>query len=227
MRGDVVDLAAGSYGECQIEGIDVTTFTDPDLPAAGTALFYLVQAQNLDCGLGSLGFGHDEIERENLHPEACAGVAHSDAYANGEATIYGSVTGDLTLTYSSDDTFESIEEVRTPASPAMRVSRLEHHWTFVVAAGTRVELHVEGLRTVSTDGDDFAFEYSTDGGSSWFSISMDSLPYSDENIDLVGLLPPSLSGNVTIRVIDTDRLEGHGARDTVSLDELLVRSVLE
>jgi PKD repeat protein len=227
MRGNVTTLAGGGYGECQVEGTVVTSYLDAEPPGAGDAFFYLVQSQNLDCGLGSLGFGFDEIERSNLDPAACTGVVYSDAYATGENSVSGTVTGTFALTHSSDDALESIEEVRTTGSPAQRISHLEHHWTIMVAAGARVELHVEGMRTVSTDGDDFAFEYSTDGGSIWLPIAMVGLPHSDDDIDLAGSLPSSLSGAVTIRVIDTDRVPGHQVRDTVSIDELFVRSILE
>jgi PKD repeat protein len=227
MRGNVVALSTGGYGECQAEGLGATIFVDADSPVAEECLFYLVQPQNLDCGLGSLGFGFDESERANSDPSACTGVLHSDAYATGETTVLGTATGTLALTLSSDDSLEAIEEERTPGSPLQRMSHLEHHWNFTVAAGVRIELHVEGIRTESIDGDDFVFEYSTDGGSMWHPIAMDSLPYSDTDVDLVGALPSSLSGAVTIRVIDTDRVIGHQARDTVSIDELFVRTILE
>ena len=83
---------------------------------------------------------------------------------------------------------------------------------------------MEGFRTASVDGDQFGFEWSTDGVS-WEPVRLVSLPLADDNIDLVGELPGTLSGTVTIRVVDTDRTPGNRDLDTVGLDELFVRSV--
>ena len=69
-------------------------------------------------------------------------------------------------------------------------------------------------RTASADGDDFAFEYSTDGVNIT-PVSLASLPYSANDIDLVGTLPAGLTGTVTIRVVDTDRTVGNQAIDTL------------
>jgi hypothetical protein len=225
LRGDLGDLASAGYGSCIEEGIGSASFVDPDPPALGTGLFYLVQAQNLDCGMGSLGFSSAETDRSILVAGACVGIAHADAHADGETPVSGEVTGDLTRTLSSDDVVESIKEERTGGPPSERISLLEHHWTIPLAAGSRIELHVEGFRTDGPDAEDFVFEYSTDGGSIWNPISMASLPLSDDHVDLVGALPAGLSGTVLFRVIDTDRTPGNQYEDTVSIDELFVRSI--
>jgi hypothetical protein len=91
------------------------------------------------------------------------------------------------------------------------------------AAGSRIELHVEGARTNSADGDSFRFEWSTDG-TTWTPVSMPALPLV-EGGDVQGLLPASLSGPVTIRVVDTNRNPGTQSLDTVSVDELWIRAV--
>ena len=94
-----------------------------------------------------------------------------------------------------------------------------------MGSGTKKELHVEGFRSNSTDGDDFRFEYSTNGGSTFTAVSITSLPFSDNNIDLIGTLPGNLTGSVIIRVVDTDRTAGHQSLDTVTIDELWIRAV--
>jgi hypothetical protein len=94
-----------------------------------------------------------------------------------------------------------------------------------VATGSVIELHVEGFKSASPDGDDFDFEYSDDGGTSWWPVSMAALPTTDDDTDLVGSLPSSLSGSVLVRVVDTDRTPGHRDLDTVWIDELFVRTV--
>ena len=117
------------------------------------------------------------------------------------------------------------EEISSGGSPSTRYSRLEHHWSVSVAPGGLVQFHVEGYRTTGTDGDTFAFEYSTDGGSSWLPIALADLPLADDGIDLQADLPPSLSGASWIRVVDTNRDPGAQSLDTVWIDELFVRSV--
>ena len=59
------------------------------------------------------------------------------------------------------------EVLTSGGNPSNRYSYLEHHWTIQVTAGSQVDLFVEGFRTSSPDGDDFAFEYSTNGGGTW------------------------------------------------------------
>jgi hypothetical protein len=149
-----------------------------------------------------------------------------DRFADGETAVSGTVVGSFGDTGTSDNTVEAItEEMSKGGNPSLRYTLLEHHWTVTVAAGSRIELHVEGFRTNSTDGDDFAFEYSTDGGAVWNPISMASLPFADNDTDLQGTLPASLSGSVLFRVVDTNRAAGTQFFDTVSVDALFVRSI--
>ena len=116
-------------------------------------------------------------------------------------------------------------EERTSGGPSTRFSRLEHHWSIDVPAGNFLELHVEGFRTVSPDGDDFVLEYSTDGGSGWNPIALPSLPLADDGVDLAATLPSNLAGTVLFRIIDTDHVAGNDDLDSVFIDELFVRSV--
>jgi len=224
-RGDLSSKGLNQYGPCLANGLSGGSYDDPDVPAPDQGFMYLVQAQNFDCGLGSLGLMWDEQERGNANASACAGIAWGYAVASSESTVVGSVTGTLGDTQLFfDDAYESITEVlSTGGSPASRFSRLEHRWSFTVDAGTRHELHVGGLRSSSADGDDFQFEYSTNGTT--FTPVTLTLPLADDDIDWVAALPGSSSGTVTIRVVDTDRTAGHQTLDTVSIDELWIRVV--
>ena len=89
----------------------------------------------------------------------------------------------------------------------------------------RIEFHVEGFRSTSTDFDDIEFYWSDDGGSSWTGIQLPDLPLSDDGIDLWVELPDVLTGSVSVRVVDSDRRGGHSSPDTVSLDELFFRTI--
>ena len=225
LRGAVGGWAGGDYGSCLAQGLFTTAYTDPDLPAADSGFFYLVAAQNYECGLGSLGHRSSEAERVNANPLACIGVTFTDRHATGESNPSGTVTGTFGDTATSNNLRESIQEILSSGGkPSTRFSFLEHRWTFNVAAGSRIELHVEGSRTSGTDGDNFRFEYSTDG-TTFTPLNPPDLPLTDNNGDVMGLMPPGLAGNVTIRVVDTNHTPGAQTLDTISLDEIWIRSI--
>ncbi len=219
-RGDLASLAPGQYGAAIAEGVGGTAYADSDALAAGEGFFYLVQAQNYDCGLGPLGYDSEEQERVNQDPGAAQGLSVQDSTATSESTVFGTVTGSVTDTSTSNDTAETITEVLGIGN----VSRLEQRWVVTVGAGASKELHVEGSRTASSDNDNFRFEYSTNGVS-FTPIALANLPFADDDIDLVAPLPPGLLGNVTFRVVDTNRSPGTPALDTVRVDQLFVRAI--
>jgi len=224
-RGELSTLGASSYGPCAAEGLEPAVWDDPQVPTLGDGFTYLVQGQNYDCGLGPAGTGSDELRRQNLDPLACIGGTHDDARAISESTVYGTVTGSHADTMASDDVWETITEDLSSGNPSLRYSRLEHRWTIDVPAAARVEFHVEGFRTPNLEADDFEFAYSTDGGSVWNPIGLISLPTADNDIDLVGALAAAPSGPVLFRVVDTDRTAGNQFLDTVSIDDLFVRTM--
>jgi len=75
------------------------------------------------------------------------------------------------------------------------------------------------------DGDGFVFEYSEDGGASWFAGGLPELPSFDQDAGLVAPLPATFSGTILIRVLDTDRTPGNRDLDTVSIDQLFLRAI--
>src|SRR6185436_9977446 len=135
------------YGACSAEGLTLPSYSDPSVPNLGDGFFYLVQGQNDDCGLGSLGFTSSETPRSNANAAACTGRAHVDRRASSEATIFGTVTGSYLDTQTSNDVRETVTEEVTSGSPSTRISRLEQRWTVQAAAGTQAELHVEAYQT--------------------------------------------------------------------------------
>ena len=223
-RGDLTVLASGSYGSCLVNGVFATTASDAGLPAPGHGFFYLVRGQSLDCGLGTAGTDSSERQRTGNDPGACQGKPHTDVHATSETHVSGTVTGTFSDTTTSNNTLEQIQEVLSGGNPGSRYSFLEHRWNLTVAPGSRIEFHLEGRRTSSSDGDNFRFEYSTNG-TSFTPITMPDLPTSASDVDLQGLLPASLSGTVTIRVVDTLHNAGGTFLDKVGIDELWIRSV--
>jgi hypothetical protein len=221
-RGALDSLDEGAYGSCLVEGLTAPAHEDAELPAAGGGFSYLVQGQNFDCGLGSMGYTSHELPRQNVDPGACQGKPHTDLHAESDQSVFGSVTGGLADTASSDDSVQTITEEQTDGEPSARVSRLEHRWTFQIPAAGRLELHVEGIRTDSPDGDDFSFEY-LDGG--WVPVSLSGLPFDDDDTDRAAALPAGLTGSVVVRVVDTDRTGGNTDLDSVSVDEIFLRLI--
>ncbi len=223
-RGLLSGLGGGGYGTCLLDGTSATSFTDPSIPPPGDGYAYLVQGQSFDCGLGTLGRDSGEIERTNGDPGACAGASRTDVHPGSETLVYGSLSGTYTRLASSDDQVQTITEALSTGNPSIRFSRLEHRYHFMIPAGSRIELHVEGFRSVSADGDDFCLEYTTDG-TTWNPIPGLKLPHLDTDTDLVAILPSGLSGSVSVRVRDTNRLPGTQTLDTVSFDEIFIRSI--
>ena len=140
--------------------------------------------------------------------------------------MFGTVSGTFSDTLTSNNAYQAMTEVLSSGgSQANRFSQLEHRWTMSVGAGASKELHVEGFRSSSTDGDDFRFEISTNGGGSFVPVTMSSLPFSDGSIDLIGTLASGITGSVIVRVVDTDRTAGHQTFDTVTIDEIWIRAI--
>jgi hypothetical protein len=148
----------------------------------------------------------------------------ADSLATGETAVYGVVTGSYLDTHGSENLYESIMEVFA-GSPNRQYDRLEHRWSFTVGAGNIKELHVEADRSSTLDGEDFIFEWSTNG-TTWSSITMPSLPTTADDVDRIGSLPSTATGTVQIRVVDTNRTPGtvHDL-DTVYVDRLWIRAV--
>jgi hypothetical protein len=221
-RGDLSVLGAGSYGGCLLEGIRVNSYVDGDDPLPGEGFFYLVQAQSWDCGNGPVGLDSTETERT---PAPCTGAAHTDSYPTSDQSINGTPSGSFSDLAASDDVRQSIDEEVTGGNPSSRMSLLEHRWTFDLPGGSRQEFHIEGFQSTSTDFDLMEFEYSTDSGATWNGIYVDDLPASENGTDLWAVFDEELTGSVLIRVVDSDRRAGNSVPDSVSIDEMFVRSV--
>jgi hypothetical protein len=216
MRGTISSLrGTGDYGTCFMDGLEDTEIEDSEIPPVGDGFFYLVQGQNLDCGLGTLGFDSSGAERTASTP--CGGAVPDDRSATGESTQQGSRTGDYTMTQGSDNVYEQLTE-----SPAPVIS-LDHVWTFQIPAGSKVWLHYEGFRTDNIMEEWFDLFYSPDG-SNWQNVGrLDDT--SDWNRDYSTALPLSAQGTVEIRILDRDPTELVPHADTASVDQLWIRVV--
>jgi hypothetical protein len=203
---------------CVADNLPTPSFDDLAVPAPGQGFF--TQFRPRTSTVPGRCTTSSEQQRVNANAGACGGAVVSDGHASGQSTTFGTVAGTLANTQSSNNAYESITEVLSSGgNPANRFSQLEQRWTISVGAGTVKQLHVEGFKSSSTDGDDFRFEYSTDGTN--FAPVTLTLPVADDGTDRIATLPGSLSGTVTVRVVDTDRTPTSDA-DTVTIDEIWI-----
>jgi len=145
------------------------------------------------------------------------GVAEK-AYAQSESTALGTTTGDYTNTYASDNSYEAIVEALSTSHPRKVTSNAEHTWTFNVGGGTTVTFFLEAYRPNNSDGDNFLFEYSTDGVNFTTMVTVAS---ASEQVYTYSL-PGGTSGTVYVRVTDTNRSWDLSSLDAVYVDEMYI-----
>jgi len=154
------------------------------------------------------------------------GVPEVINVTNADINVSGTVSGNHTLTWGSDNVSESITEEVTKGKPSKRISRLEHKWTIDVISGTKTDVtfHVEAWHTENTENDHFKFAYSTslDGT---YTPMVTVIKTSDNHEYQTYKLPNETSGIVYIRVMDTDRTGGNSTPDTIYIDHMFIRSV--
>jgi serine protease len=164
------------------------------------------------------GGSDDEVKIDYI--EVTSGEIVQD-YADQDIPVGGTVSGSYQDTYASDDVYESILERESGGKPSNRYSWLEHKWTISVTGGTSVTFYVEAHQSLSSDGDNFVFAYSTN------DVTYTDLVTVTETSDQVysAVMPSSLSGTVYIRVKDTDQTSGNRALDEIFIDEMYIESV--
>jgi len=143
------------------------------------------------------------------------------AFALSDIPVVGTVTGDYTATYASDNNYEVITEVSYGGHPRKTYSYLEHKWSFEVSSGSSVTFFVEAYRPNNADGDDFAFEYSTDNVN---FLPLLTVASASEQV-YSAALPSATSGTVYIRVTDTDRSWGNSSYDPLFVDQMYIEIV--
>ncbi|QFU21864.1 PKD domain-containing protein [Shewanella eurypsychrophilus] len=143
-----------------------------------------------------------------------------DQFAYGEVVGSGSINGNYSDTYPNSGSQQSIMERESGGKPANRHSFLEHTWLFNILAGDVVTLHLDANMLASSDGDSMLFSYSTNGGSSYSQFAALTSGYASYS----SLLPAGSSGEVRVKVEDSNQNSGNRSRDTVSVSSLYIRS---
>ena len=179
----------------------------------------------------AIAFAHDELSYFTISEGSYQTIYQyeeqgpiSEGVANGEVAVRGVRSGTFTDTYSDDDLYEAITEVRSGGKPSNRYSTLEHQWTFSVPAGDVIEFHLQGYHSAN-DEDDYDFHYSTDG-TNFSDLLLTVDKESDDDITQIATLPGTVSGDVWVRVTDTDRGAGNLAMGTIFIDEMFFRSIV-
>ncbi len=137
-------------------------------------------------------------------------------YATGETTVKGSTTGSYTATFADDNVTEQLKE---EVYAGNRKTRLEHRWSFSLTPGSSMSFSIRA----HTSGEPFAIAYSTNGGSSWTTLTTISAT-TETAVTLT--VPANLSGSVLVRAIDTNSARGDSFADTLTVDEMWFRSTV-
>jgi subtilisin-like proprotein convertase family protein/streptogramin lyase len=198
-------------------GVTKTTVLVPtldDLEPETTETF-TVSLENAMGGVISHGEGvatiMDDDGPSEFYDRALSGIS-----------VNGTVSGFLADTYSSNDQYQAITEERSNEKQTFKhKSLLEHRWEFNVTGGDTVTFSVEAHRTANSEGDDFIFAYSADGGATY--IDMVTVATVVDTVQDF-LLPHGISGTVYVRVKDTDRTWGNTALDTIYVDDMFFLS---
>ncbi|UCD29976.1 MAG: metallophosphoesterase, partial [Planctomycetota bacterium] len=148
----------------------------------------------------------------------------TDDTADSDIAVSGTVSGSYIDTQSSNNGYESIEEILSDTNPSKdRYSYLEHKWTIDVTGGSTVTFYVEAYHTSNSEGDDFVFAYSLNDSD--YTNMLTVTKTSDDDTAQSYELPGDTIGTVYIRVMDTDQSAGNQTLDTIYIDNMYVQSV--
>jgi len=133
--------------------------------------------------------------------------------ADGETSVVGTVSGSYLDTKVSDGVNETITEDVYTGHPRKTYSFAEHKWSFTLPAGGDATFHLEAARSNNAEGDNFLFDYTTDGVN---YTTLATVSSATEQTFSLALGP--LSGTVTVRAVDTNRSWGNTATDNLFVD---------
>ncbi|MFN9754865.1 MAG: hypothetical protein ACK58X_00480 [Planctomycetota bacterium] len=185
-------------------GANVVSWSDTGR-TANTTYWYRVAATN---AAGSSAFSN---------VASATTPAFVDYVATGQVTNHGTITGAFSLTHTDNASYQRLTE-RT----ASNRNSLQYDWTIanVPATGTRT-LRIQAYRTVSADNDTFIVQVKN-GNSFVNAITVSKT--SDDNVYQTYVLPSTVSGTVTVRVIDSDDRLNVTGNDSLFVDHLCIRA---
>jgi len=163
------------------------------------------------------GNGHSVQGSATLTVTAPANISVSTLTASNAtaAASTGTVSSGTSASAStSDNAYQVLKEASTSGTSA-----LDYRWTFATTPNRPATLRVEAHHTANTEGDDFQFSVSTDGGIS-FTNAILVTKTADNNAAQSYPFTAGVSGSTIIKVVDTNRSAGNTSRDTLSIDLL-------
>lgn len=192
--------------------ITVTPFDDSDAEGNETVIVTLTDDDSHPYKPGAGGAATVTITDDDLQIFT----------ATTENTVSGSVIANsYTATADADGVVEIIQERQSGGKKANRTSFVDHRWTFTGVSSAE-SFYVTASRPNNSEGEDFTFQLSIDGGSNWTHLATVSTP----SLTLYPVaLPSAISGTVQVRVIDTDpNTAGNNGRDTINIDQMYFSS---
>ncbi|HBG26964.1 MAG: hypothetical protein A2Y10_15285 [Planctomycetes bacterium GWF2_41_51] len=105
-------------------------------------------------------------------------------------------------------------------------SYLEHKWKFNVTGGSdlTITFNVQAFHSPNSENDNFVFAYSTDGVN-----YIDMLTVTKTNDDgnwQTYTLPNDINGTIYVRAMDTDKTQGNRYLDTLHVDYMFIRTMI-
>lgn len=192
----------------------------------GTQVYTIVTGLAISNDAAYSGLNADDVTVTNQDDDNPIAISVA---ASGELTSTGTRVGDYTLTTVNDGNSEKLTEVAIQVTGGKNPklgSALQHQWSFVGLSNAN-EFTLIASRGANAEGDNFAFEYSTNGGSSWSPL----VTVNSDNPANYGVQDLSLSGDVLVRVTDTDRspVSGRNVPELTSLfvDYMVFQSLQE
>ncbi len=144
------------------------------------------------------------------------------AFALSDIPALGVVNGSYLNTAANDDIYEAITEVAYSGHPRKTYSILEHSWNFNVTGSSPITCYLMAYRPDNSDGDDFLFEYSTDNSVFYSLFTVNS---TTEQL-YTASLPASATGEIWVRVTDTNHTWRKTSNDTIYIDYLMIESTV-
>jgi PKD repeat protein len=142
-----------------------------------------------------------------------------DTPASADLPSAGTVSGSYLNTVEDDGVTQDITERDSSGKKNTRYSYLSHTWQFNVPSASMVTVIANAWSGGSSEGDAFIFEWSADNSS--FSELFTVLSTNPSNLQSAVI---AASGVLYIRVRDTDQTEGNRIKDTIFVDQLIMRS---
>lgn len=187
---------------------NATSYSHTGLPA-GTTRFYRVFAVN---GVGENV--SNTASGTTLEPPPFVDyVAYAESYGSG------GVFGTYVDTHADDGVEQQFTEQENGGKPSRRTSYMGHFWRFNIGPGDEVTLFARARRQNNSDGDDFVFAWSADNSTYADLFTVNSATEAGYQ----GTIPNTVSGEVWIRVLDTDRTQGNRSLDSLWVDHLVIQ----